>query len=375
MPRILKIVILVILASVGAIIFRALFVAASQPGQARPPAMDRVRVAAADLPEGMLLRESDLAWKEVPHKQVLQGALVKGDAESAEATDLKGDVLRHAVTAGTMLGTADVIPPNAPGFLAAALKPGMRAISVAIDDVSGNAGLIQPGDYVDVLLTQQLDGPVHAPQNTARSVESETVVNRVRVLAVGSIFQRPKADAADANTRARTVTFEVTPHTAQVIAVATHLGSLSLALRSFATSDRNPPVIANETLPQTPPVWAGDVLACLVDGTRIGAQRGRVGPGCRAPGDRLPRLQGIGCGRGHETARQYWRSGCATAAGEPADDGCRAESVAGTAHDTTLTLRLAQAVRPDINRKDSCCIVSIRQCMCGGLPDSDWRSH
>lgn len=263
MPRILKIVILVILASVGAIIFRALFVAASQPGQARPPAMDRVRVAAADLPEGMLLRESDLAWKEVPHKQVLQGALVKGDAESAEATDLKGDVLRHAVTAGTMLGTADVIPPNAPGFLAAALKPGMRAISVAIDDVSGNAGLIQPGDYVDVLLTQQLDGPVHAPQNTARSVESETVVNRVRVLAVGSIFQRPKADAADANTRARTVTFEVTPHTAQVIAVATHLGSLSLALRSFATSDRNPPVIANETLPQTPPVWAGDVSRAL----------------------------------------------------------------------------------------------------------------
>ncbi|WP_233804524.1 Flp pilus assembly protein CpaB [Paraburkholderia sp. HP33-1] len=276
MPRILKIVILVILASVGAIVFRAVFVAASQPGPARPPAMDRVRVAAADLPEGMLLRESDLAWKEVPHKQVLPGALVKSDADSADATDLKGDVLRHAVTAGTMLGTADVIAPNAPGFLAAALKPGMRATSVAIDDVSGNAGLIQPGDYVDVLLTQQLDGPAHAPQNTARSVESETVVNRVRVLAVGSLFQRPKSDTPDANTRARTVTFEVTPHTAQVIAVATHLGSLSLALRSFATSDRTPPITGNETLPQSPPVWAGDVSRALST-VRVSA-RSAAGP-------------------------------------------------------------------------------------------------
>ncbi|MGF6266986.1 pilus assembly protein CpaB [Paraburkholderia youngii] len=263
MSKILKTVILVVVAAVGAIVFRALFVAASQPGPARPPAMDRVRVAAADLPEGMLLRDSDLAWKEVPHKLLPQGALVKSDADGANATDLKGDVLRHAVTAGTILGPADVIPPNSPGFLAAALKPGMRAISVAIDDVSGNAGLIQPGDYVDVLLTQQLDGPARAPQNTARSVESETVVNRVRVLAVGSLFQRPKADTPDANTRARTVTFEVTPHTAQVIAVATHLGSLSLALRSFATSDRNPPVTGNETLPQTPPVWAGDVSRAL----------------------------------------------------------------------------------------------------------------
>jgi Flp pilus assembly protein CpaB len=263
MPSLLKTVILVIFAAIGAVVFRALFVAASQPGPARPPVTDRVRVAAADLPEGMLLRDSDLAWKDLPHRQVPQGALVKSQGSEGDGADLKGDVLRHAAKGGTPLGAADVITPSAPGFLAAALKPGMRAISVAIDDVSGNAGLIQPGDYVDVLLTQQLGGPAGAPGVMARAVESETVVNRVRVLAVGSIFQRPKADTPDANTRARTVTFEVTPHTAEVIAVATHLGSLSLALRSFATSDRNPAVSSNETLSQAPPVWAGDVSRAL----------------------------------------------------------------------------------------------------------------
>jgi Flp pilus assembly protein CpaB len=212
-----------------------------------------------------LLRDSDLAWKDIPHTQVPPGTLVKAEAGDGRDTDLKGDVLRHAVSAGMPLGASDVISPDAPGFLAAALKPGMRATSVAIDDVSGNAGLIQPGDYVDVLLTQQLGGSL-------REVESETVVSRVRILAVGSAFQRPKEDAAEPKTRARTVTFEVTPHTAEVIAVATHLGSLSLALRSFATSDRNAPAPGTETLSQSPPVWAGDVSRAL-----------RVAPPGRAP--------------------------------------------------------------------------------------------
>jgi Flp pilus assembly protein CpaB len=271
MPKLFRTILLVLFAAVGAVVFRALFVAASQPHAPRPPATDRVRVAAAELPEGLLLRDSDLAWKDIPHTQVPPGALVRAQAGDGRDIDLKGDVLRHAVNAGVPLGASDVISPDAPGFLAAALKPGMRATSVAIDDVSGNAGLIQPGDYVDVLLTQQLGGS-SSSLTSLREVESETVVSRVRILAVGSAFQRPKEDAGEPKTRARTVTFEVTPHTAEVIAVATHLGSLSLALRSFATSDRNASAAGTETLPQSPPVWAGDVSRAL-----------RVAPPGRAP--------------------------------------------------------------------------------------------
>ena len=135
----------------------------------------------------------------------------------------------------------------------------MRAISVAVDDVSGNAGLIQPGDYVDVLLTQQIraDGGVNVAP--ARAVESETVAERVRVLAVGSAFRRPKEDAAAPSLSVRTATFEVTPTSAQAITVAAHLGTLSLALRSFATRDRHASDLEDVTHAPTPPVWAGDV--------------------------------------------------------------------------------------------------------------------
>lgn len=260
MHNVLKLAALLVIAVAGAFVVRALFIASSRPGPAAPPPTVHIRAAAADLPDGLLLRDSDLVWKSVPRGQVPPGALVQSPTDEA---DLKGDLLRHAVRAGTPLGAADVISPSAPGFLAAALKPGMRAISVAVDDVSGNAGLIQPGDYVDVLLTQQMhtaDGTQPEPQ---RSVESETIVERVRVLAVGSAFRRPKDDAAAPNTQARTVTFELTPRSAEIVTVAAHLGSLSLALRSFATRDRHAPAAEDVADLQTPPVWAGDVSRAL----------------------------------------------------------------------------------------------------------------
>jgi len=145
----------------------------------------------------------------------------------------------------------------------------MRAVSVAVDDVSGNAGLIQPGDYVDLLLTQQMDRKTDSPD---LAVSSETVVEHVRVLASGSDISRPKSGAPDHVERVRTVTLEVTPHMGEVVAVAARLGSLSLALRSFATVSRDPYALASgpsaasavDDAPRAP-VWAGDISRALRD--------------------------------------------------------------------------------------------------------------
>ncbi|HTH61596.1 MAG TPA: Flp pilus assembly protein CpaB [Paraburkholderia sp.] len=257
MSNTIKIAILIILAALVALIMRGFFIAASKPAAPQAPSFDRIRVAGADLPRGLLLRDDDLAWKTVPHASTPAGAVVDGTPHPVE---LKGAVLRHAVTAGTPIVAADVILANAPGFLSATLHPDMRAVSVAIDDVSGNAGLIQPGDYVDLILTQSMQGKTESPDE---SVSSETVVQHARVLAVGSDLQ-PAKDTSDANTRARTVTLEVSPHTAEAVAVAARLGSLSLALRSFATLDRTSNAASaadatSDSLPDTKPVWAGDI--------------------------------------------------------------------------------------------------------------------
>ncbi|KWN20952.1 pilus assembly protein CpaB [Burkholderia territorii] len=275
MPKPLRMAVLIIAAAIGAFILRQLYIAASAPSAPGDAGEVSVRVAAADLPEGLLLRDNDLAWKRMPRAQVPAGAFV----ESQPGADLKGALLRNRVDAGAPIRADNVIAAGAPDFLAAALQPGMRAISVPVDDVSGNAGLIQPGDFVDVVLTQEIGGSATTPG----TFEAETVVRRARVLAVGSEFQRAKAPAStpDAPVRARTVTLEVAPRTAQVVLVATRLGSLSLALRSFATSDRRQAAGGDEQEPDTPPVWAGDVSRAARDVARVPS--GRTDGGTRPP--------------------------------------------------------------------------------------------
>lgn len=277
MSNIIKIGLLVILALLVALIVRTVVASATHP-KVQVIESDKVLVSAADLPQGLLLRADDLSWKDVPVAQVPQNAIISG---TPNAVDIKGALLRHAVTAGTPLTGDDVILPSAPGFLAATLKPDMRAVSVAIDDVSGNAGLIQPGDYVDLLLTQDLDKRTNTP---TMAVASETVVQYVRVLAVGSEISRPKqnnGNGPDANVQARTVTLEVTPRMGEVVAVAARLGSLSLALRSFAKTSRDAATDALST-GASAPVWAGDISRAVRDLPQAHAAQEAAAP-ARAP--------------------------------------------------------------------------------------------
>jgi pilus assembly protein CpaB len=256
MSKTIKLAVLIIGAVLVALIVRLVVQAATVQHPA-PVVTKRVRIAAADLPPGWLLRDADLAWKELPVADIPPNAVI--DSNAPDAVELKGSLLREAVPAGQLIRSDEVILSSAPGFLAATLHPGMRAVSVAIDDVSGNAGLIEPGDYVDLLLTQQMGGRTDNPD---LAVSSETVVQHVRILAVGSVIQRPKTDAngaQDNSNRARTVTLEVTPQMAEVVSVAARLGSLSLALRSFAITSRTPDADTADPASAPAPVWAGDI--------------------------------------------------------------------------------------------------------------------
>lgn len=231
MSSVLKFALILFVAAILAMGARAMYVSSLNKPAAPNPEV-KIRVTAADLPAGLLLREGDLAWRAVPRDKIPQDALVEGRQQPA----VQGALLRHAMAADSTLRAGDMILPDAPGFLAAALKPGMRAVSVPINDVSGNAGLIQPGDYVDMILTQQMGRRGDTTGLDKHKVVSETVLERARVIAVGSSFQRETDNAK--TSRARTVTIEAEPRTAEAVTVAAELGTLSLSLRSFATTDR-----------------------------------------------------------------------------------------------------------------------------------------
>ncbi len=272
----LKLILLFIGAVVVALAARSLYLslAGGQPS-ADADATVQIRVAADRLPAGLLVRNEDLDWRAVPKSGVPAGAMMEG---STAANDITGVMLRRDIKVGAPVLERDFIRPNAPGFLSAALKPGMRAVSVAVDNVSGNAGLIQPGDYVDMILVQETGGRGNTgfgfpeAEAKARSVVSETVVEKARVIAVGSEFlQYSEESSARKDTgrnAARTVTLEVKPRAAEAIAVAARLGTITLALRSFALTERDG---ARDDVGVTwegehdsdGPLWASDVSRAI----------------------------------------------------------------------------------------------------------------
>ncbi len=259
MSSTIKIALLVLIAIVLAVLARVVYVRQNQPEPAPIPTVP-VRVSATNLPAGLLLRDEDLAWRSVPQGQVPPQAITERNADQWE-----GALLRRALPADTVITQADLLSPQSPGFLSAALGPDMRAVSIPIDDVSGNAGLIRPGDVVDLILTQDLRGRTATP-DASRSVVSETVVEHARVIAVGSQITADSRDGS--SNRARTITLELAPRAAEAVAVAARLGTLSLALRSFAVTDRErlTPGGASVTAwqPESPsPVWATDVSRAI----------------------------------------------------------------------------------------------------------------
>ncbi len=201
---------------------------AALPPPPPPPTRTRLLTAARALPAGTLIKDEDFTIREVPPEDAPEGALVNSEESRAE---MRGALLRRYLDPGATIARADFLRPRDRGFLAAVLRPGSRAISIGVDATTGAAGLIWPGDQVDVILTQELtatDAPL------ARRVVSETILADVRVIAVDQqITQGPGGSESTAGRLARTVSLEVTPEQAEKVAVARTLGRLDITVRAM----------------------------------------------------------------------------------------------------------------------------------------------
>ena len=102
--------------------------------------------------------------------------------------------------------------------LSALVKPGMKAVTIRVNDVEGVGGFVLPGDHVDVVLTRQLE---------KGNATTQVVLQNTRVLAVDQTAD----DRAAKATVAKSVTLEVDTVDAQKLWLASSVGSLSLLLR------------------------------------------------------------------------------------------------------------------------------------------------
>jgi pilus assembly protein CpaB len=114
--------------------------------------------------------------------------------------------------------------PGQRATLSAVIEPGMKAVTVRVNDVEGVGGFVLPGDHVDVLMTRQPD---------KGNGNNDVVLQNAKVLAVDQLAD----DSVDKPSVAKAVTLEVDTIGAQKLSLAATLGSLSLVLRKAGEAE------------------------------------------------------------------------------------------------------------------------------------------
>lgn len=226
-----------------------------------------ILIARQDIPVGKTLDENDI------DRQVWPAHLVHPDfAVDGEDALIVNRVTRTAFKQGQPLMKSFLANPNDPGFLAAQLGEGMRAITIPVDVITGIGGFVFPGDRVDIIIShdvglekdfrdQEIEGEGGLPPTPATTVQplplesaynvpllmstskrearpmialTEVLMPNVRVLAVGMTA----AEYEGAVSVPTNVTLEVTEQQAQMLRHA-ESGSLSLSLRSLKDAEDN----------------------------------------------------------------------------------------------------------------------------------------
>ncbi len=240
--KVILLVCALLIAAVTAFMARSMFAdgaAAPKATAQKPvPTGPQVIVATRALPVGTIITADAFRYQPWPKELIEEAYFIKKDGEADVTQQLVGTVVRNPITAGQPITQGSLVSPGDRGFLAAALGPGMRAVSVPVSALTGVSGFVFPGDRVDLVLTQNIapdSSGIGNQSNGASFKVSETVIRNLRVLAVDQ-RSSPTTDEKG-NTvpsKYKLVTLEVTPRIAEKIAVAQTIGTLSLSLRSLA---------------------------------------------------------------------------------------------------------------------------------------------
>jgi pilus assembly protein CpaB len=198
-----------------------------------------VLVAKSDIQLGQAVTANDVAWQAWP-ANTASSSFIRRDQRPDATTQLAGSIARSPFIAGEPIREPKLVRANGSGFMAAILPTGMRAISTEISPETGAGGFILPNDRVDVILSKR---EKNADHSNADSVNSETILGNVRVLAVDQTIEEKNGQKVVVG---KTATLELKPEQAETLARSRQMGTLSLALRSLA--DANAPVNSNDDL-------------------------------------------------------------------------------------------------------------------------------
>ena len=206
-------------------------------------------VATRDMPMGTLLKKSDLKLVNYPEGQVPKGSIFQVAAA-------ENHVLLTGMNSNEPVLQSKLSDMTTVEGVASTIDRGYRAVSVQITDVSGVAGLIQPGSHVDVIFTR----PGSMAEATSSTIlQNVKVISTGRTVAIGQTVD-PRAP------KSPTVTLVLLPEEAQKLELAKSQGKIGLSLRNPLDSAQN----AN------PEPVTTEVLDPMISARMARARRGRT---------------------------------------------------------------------------------------------------
>jgi len=196
-----------------------------------------VLVASQNLSLGSRVSPESVKWKQWP-AEALSPSLISNDIRPQAIEELKSAIVRSPILEGEPISEAKLVKAGASGVMAALLKPGMRAVTTRISVDTAAGGFIQPGDRVDIILTQTVQPNRTSSginQNNQRIFIADTIFENVHVLAIDQTYSTSAEGGAAVI--GSTATFEMSQQDAELLQQSVSKGDLSLTLRGIVRSN------------------------------------------------------------------------------------------------------------------------------------------
>jgi pilus assembly protein CpaB len=215
-----------------------------------------IYVAAQPIQIGSVITKDLLIEQPWPKHLMVDGFIV-ADGK----TTIEGRVARAAFTTQEPLISSKLANVNDPSFLAGNLPKGMRVVTLRTNEIDGLAGLLFPGDRIDIILSRKVENALYENPDQQRFAEeivvTENILNNVLVLAVDQKTEAVELETGRNGqkkrrfTPPRSVSLMVTPQNARRLRLAEHVAvsssggaTLSLSLRALQDKDQ----VENEKL-------------------------------------------------------------------------------------------------------------------------------
>ena len=201
---------------------------------AKPRETSDVVIAVRDLYMGLPITAEDVVVRQVAPD------MIPRDETFAQLTDVLGRTPRERILANECVREERLARPDAGIGLNAIVTPGKRAMTVATDTETAVAGLLQAGNYIDVIVTIAPEDPAAAGAKWV----TETILQGIKVLAVGSSLDADAVPTTEVDKKGKarpsnqmrnlkpSITLELTLEEAERLAQAVARGDLHVVLRS-----------------------------------------------------------------------------------------------------------------------------------------------